>query len=288
MTIFEAYNHTKRELTAAGIEDTVFEAKQIIRHVTGLSGAQILSNYTHPLTDFQQNNLTVILKQRKIRYPLQYIFHEWDFYGRTYGVGPGVLCPRADTETLVDTALNFLKDKENPKVLDLCAGSGCIGITVACEVPTAEVILVEKYPEAMRYLKENIERNGAKSAKVVQGDVLAADGFVQYAEEGSIDLIVSNPPYIPKAEMQTISPETRFEPETALLGGEDGTVFYRAILTGGIPLLKPGGMVAFEVGAGQAAEGLTLMKGAGLADIDTKRDLNGIERVVFGTVKLVK
>ena len=100
MTIFEAYNNTKKALDAAGIEDYVFESKQIIKHITGFSSSQILMNYTKPLTPFQQNNLTAIIKQREMRYPLQYIFGEWSFYGRNFKVGPGVLVPRADTEVL--------------------------------------------------------------------------------------------------------------------------------------------------------------------------------------------
>ena len=156
MTIFEAYNDCKKQLQAAGVEDYVFEAKQIIKHVTGYSNAQILSKYNTPLTKFQQDNLTVIIKQRLIRYPLQYIIGKWNFFGREFFVGPGVLIPRSDTETLIDAALELVKETESPRVLDLCAGTGCIGITIAGEKPSAEVVLVEKYDEAMRYLNNNI------------------------------------------------------------------------------------------------------------------------------------
>lgn len=277
MTIFEAYNNTKKKLSAAGIDDAVFEAKQIIRHVTGLTSAQILAQYNNSLTEFQQSILTVTVKQRLIRYPLQYIFGEWDFYGRTFKVGPGVLVPRADTETLIDKAVEYLKNIQNPIVLDLCAGSGCIGITLACEVPQARVIMVEKYEEAMRYLKENIERNGANNAKAVLGDVFEGAG-----KQTGIDLIISNPPYISENEMETISPETKFEPETALYGGEDGLVFYRAIVSEYLGALKPGGMAAFEVGFDQSQAVCELMAAAGLVDIKAKKDLNGIDRAVFG------
>ena len=99
MNIFEAYNSTKKALYSAGIEDCVFEAKQIIKHITGLRSSEILMNYTKELSEFQRNNLTAVLKQRELRYPLQYIFGEWSFYGRDFYVGPGVLVPRADTET---------------------------------------------------------------------------------------------------------------------------------------------------------------------------------------------
>ena len=155
MTKFEAYNNCKMQLQKAGVEDYVFEAKQIIKHITGYTNAQILAKYTQPLTEFQQNNLTAIIKQRLIRYPLQYILGRWNFFGREYFVGPGVLIPRSDTETLIDVCLESVKQKQNPKVLDLCAGTGCIGITIKGEVPSCDVTLVEKYDEALSYLQKN-------------------------------------------------------------------------------------------------------------------------------------
>ena len=145
MTIFEAYNDCKKQLQAAGIEDYVFESKQIIKHITGYTNAQILTKYTQPLNEFQQNNLTAIIKQRLIRYPLQYIIGKWNFFGREFFVGPGVLIPRSDTETLIDVCLETVRSKTNPRVLDLCAGTGCIGITIKGECLPAEVTLVEKY-----------------------------------------------------------------------------------------------------------------------------------------------
>ena len=277
MNIFEAYNKTKKELEAAGIEDYVFEAKQIIKHITGFSNSEILMNYTNQLTEFQSNNLTAIIKQRAIRYPLQYIFGEWAFYGREFYVGPGVLVPRADTETLVDVCLKYLENTENPAVLDLCAGSGCIGITLALEKAGATVTLVEKFPEAARYAERNIKRLGADNVTLICGDVLKGE-----ANDKNYDLIVSNPPYIPKNEMKTVSPEVHYEPETALLGGEDGLDFYKAITAQYKKALKVGGMLAFEVGAGEAAAVEKLLENAGFKETNTAKDLGGISRAVYG------
>lgn len=278
-TIFEAYNKTKKELQKIGIEDCVFEAKQIIKHITGYSNAEILSRYNTRLTEFQQNNLTAILKQRNIRYPLQYILCSWGFYGREYSVGPGVLIPRADTETLIDTAKELIKDKKSPKIIDLCTGSGCIGITLALERKDAEVELLEKYPEAMRYAYKNIVDNGAENVLLFEGDVLKGD-----KSEEKYDLIVSNPPYISDSEMEIISPEVHFEPETALRGGADGLDFYRAIIENYTRSLNDGGSIAFEVGIGQADSVAALLKEAGYSKVSTAKDLNGIHRVVFGTL----
>ena len=277
MNIFEAYNKTKKELEAAGIEDYVFEAKQIIKHITGFSNSEILMNYTNRLTEFQSNNLTAIIKQRAIRYPLQYIFGEWAFYGREFFVGPGVLVPRADTETLVEVCLKYLKNSESPAVLDLCAGSGCIGITLALEKADASVTLVEKFPEAARYAERNIKRHGTDNATLICGDVLNGA-----ANDKEYELIVSNPPYVPKNEMETVSPEVHYEPETALFGGEDGLDFYRAIIAEYKKALKAGGMLAFEVGAGEAAAVEALLRNAGLKEINTEKDLGGICRAVYG------
>lgn len=275
MTIFEAYNHTKLKLKAAGIEDSVFEAKAIIRHITGLTNSEILTKYTNELTEFQQNNLTVILRQREIRYPLQYILGEWAFYKYTFKVGVGVLIPRSDTEVLVEECAEYLKNIEKPRVLDLCAGSGCIGISLAMDYPDSAVVLVEKYPEAKRYLDENITLNGAYNAMSILGDV-----FEGTANTEKYDLIVSNPPYIPPKEMEIISPETRFEPQTALLGGEDGLDFYRAIIKNYKNSLKDGGMLAFEVGINEAESVKSCLSDGGFAKITVIKDLNGIDRVV--------
>ena len=176
MNIFEAYNSIKKALEGAGIEDYVFEAKQIIKHITGFSSTEILMNYTKELTEFQSNNLTAILKQRELRYPLQYIFGEWSFYGRDFYVGPGVLVPRADTETVIEVCTDYLKDKTESKILDLCAGSGCIGITLSKEKEDSVCLMVEKYPEAMRYAEKNITRNKAENAKVISGDIFCGAG----------------------------------------------------------------------------------------------------------------
>ena len=279
MTIFEAYNSTKKKLEGFGIEDYVFEAKQIIKHITGLNASQILTSYNKELSLFEQNNLTALLHQREVRYPLQYIFGEWDFYGRPFSVGPGVLVPRADTETVIDAGLEYLKDKQNPEILDLCAGSGCIGITFAREREDSRVLMVEKYDEAINYTQKNIYKNDAPNAEVLKGDI-----FEGAFGESEFDLIVSNPPYISDDEWQEISPETHFEPETALKAKDNGLEFYKAISKNYKNSLKKGGMLLFEVGYKQAEKVAEIMKKEGYIDIKFKKDLGGINRAVSGII----
>ncbi|MBQ6848170.1 MAG: peptide chain release factor N(5)-glutamine methyltransferase [Clostridia bacterium] len=278
MTIFEAYNSTKKRLEAVGIKDYVFEAKQIIMHVTGLKAAQILTDYNNQLTQFQENNLIALIHQREVHYPLQYIFGSWDFYGRPFKVGVGVLIPRSDTETVVEQSLEILKNTESPKVLDLCAGSGCIGITIDLEISDAKVTMIEKFDEALRYATENITLNNS-SATVLKGDIFEKPQF----ENEIFDLIVSNPPYIPQNEMKYCSHEVKFEPETALLAEDEGLEFYKAIIKNYTPCLKVGGSFCFEVGFKQAEKVSELLNQNGFKDIKIKNDLNGIGRAVSGT-----
>lgn len=275
MTIFEAYVEAKKRLEKAGIEDYVFEAKQIIKFITGFSNNEILTYYQQPLTEYQKNYLTVILHQREIHYPLQYIFGEWEFYGRPFKVGVGVLVPRADTEILVEKCIELLKGKEFPKILDLCTGSGCIGITLAKEIKNSQIKMVEKYKEAKNYAEQNILLNKAENTELIMGDI-----FSGTASDESYDLIVSNPPYVTKEEMNEISPETKMEPETALLGGEDGLDFYRAIIEKYKNSLNENGIMAFEVGYKQSENVAELLRINGFRDITVTNDLNNIGRVV--------
>lgn len=277
MTIFNAYNDIKKQLKNAGIEDNIFEAKQIIKHITGYSNEQILSGYQNELSGFQEINLQVIMKQRLNRYPLQYILGKWDFYGRPYKVGPGVLIPRPDTETVIEVCLDII-DKEKPSdVLDLCAGTGCIGITIACERKNSNVTLVEKYEEAARYIKENI-KNADGNANILMGDI-----FESIGADKKYDLIVSNPPYINEKDMGNLQPEVEFEPPTALYGGEDGLMFYRAIASNYRDSLKSGGSLVFEIGYDQGEAVKDILLALGFKNVKIKKDYSENDRVVFGT-----
>ena len=279
MTIFNAYNDIKRQLKGAGIEDSVFEAKQIIKYVTGYNNNQILMNYQNDLSDFELSNLQIIMKQRLNRYPLQYILGKWDFYGRSYKVGPGVLIPRPDTETVIETCLDMISEDGASKVLDLCAGTGCIGITIACERKNSKVTLVEKYEEAAEYLRENI-KNADNNASLIMGDIFEFAGADQ-----KYDLIVSNPPYISEEDMASLQPEVKFEPQTALYGGEDGLLFYRAIASGYKDSIKSGGSLVFEIGYNEGEAVKDILLSLGYKDVKIKKDYSENDRVVFGTVE---
>ena len=279
-TIFEAYNGCKIRLESAGIEDYVFESKQIIKHITGMTGLEIISNPMKPLSSEQENDLELVIDRRLTHYPLQYILGDWDFYGRKFYIGEGVLIPRADTETVAEKCLDLIKDVKRAKVLDLCAGTGCIGITVACERTDASVILVEKYDTALEYTQKNVLQNGANNAVAVKGDVMSGD----YADR-KYDLIVSNPPYISDEDMKNLQPEVTFEPQAALAGGIDGLDFYRAIAKNYSGALNEGGKICFEIGIGEENGVTEILEQNGFYNIGTQNDTSDVCRVVFGTKK---
>lgn len=222
------------------------------------------------LSEDQTNRLSHLVSRRCSGEPLQYLTGNADFYGRRFTVAPGVLIPRFDTEILVDTALSRIQPGD--RVLDLCAGSGCIGLTVGAET-SCDVTLVEKFDEAFCLLQTNAHAVYPQ-ATLIQGDIFTLSLPDRY------DVILSNPPYIPTEDLQTLSQEVKQEPVTALDGGEDGLDFYRMILSRFSSCLKPGGTVLFECGIGQAEALEQLLCSSGFVDPIRVRDYGGIERVV--------
>ena len=250
------------------------EAEILIAHVLNISRGAI--NYT--TKQIEESQISPLILRRLKGEPLQYILGKWGFYKGEFLVGEGVLIPRQDTETLVETAVDFLKDKENPTVIDLCSGSGCVAISIATDYPNAQVIACEKYEKAYSYLKKNIAHNKTENVTPKLLDITEQT-------LGQADLIVSNPPYITKKDMENLQSEVRKEPETALYGGEDGLYFYRVIAEKWSKCLKKGGMLALEIGIGQEQDVMDLLCKAGFKNIGTKKDLCGVQRVVFGTAK---
>ena len=263
-------------LTAAGCEDAAFDARCLLEDLGGLPRGRAVDDT--PLTDGQRMVLTRALTQRVEGRPLQYILGQWDFLTLTLQVGEGVLIPRPDTELLCETAARRLQGKSAPRVLDLCAGTGCVGLGVASLTPGAAVTAVELSGDALPYLQENVRRYPALDVTVRQGDVLADwDAY-----PAGWDAILSNPPYIPTGDLPGLQREVRHEPTMALDGSADGLRFYRVIAEHWCRKLASGGFCAVEVGIGQAADVAALFAAAGLANTEIYPDLAGIPRVVLG------
>ena len=211
---------------------------------------------------------------------MAYLIGEWEFYGLGLDISPAVLIPRPDTEVLVQTVVHELDSGADCRVLDLCAGSGCIGLAVASQVLRSRVLLGEWDEEALKVCRQNIRRNQL-SARVTS---LRMDAREKPSRQlGEFDCIVSNPPYIPTADIEALDPSVRdHEPHLALDGGADGLDFYRVIADKWRDALLPNGLMAFEVGIGQADEVLRIMRANGFGDIQIVKDLRGIPRVVYG------
>ena len=212
---------------------------------------------------------------------MAYLIGEWEFYGLTLHISEAVLIPRTDTEVLAGEALAYVSDLGPCRVLDLCAGSGCVGLAVAHGAPESQVLLGELDPAAVRICRQNIRRCGlAGRAAVMRLDVLQPPP----RSMGAFACVVSNPPYIPDGDIPGLDRSVRdFEPHLALAGGADGCDFYRAIVRQWRDVLAPGGRLFFEVGIGQADTVADLMAAGGFADIQVVPDSQDIPRVVYGT-----
>lgn len=257
------------------------EAKDIVQFVTGLNSQEQLLNYKKELTDNEENKVKDILFKRINGYPLQYILGKWTFMGRDFSLGEGVLIPRDDTEVVVLSVIPYLKQNNKARIIDLCSGSGIIAVTLKCMFPQCEVHALELSEKALPYLKMNIE-NLAPDVILHQGDLnLLFDRF----EDNYFDLVISNPPYIQSEVIPTLQTEVKREPKMALDGGTDGLDFYRSITQKWSNKLKPGGMMAFELGEGQFDMVKAIMKEKGFENISEYKDLGNIQRAINGTLK---
>lgn len=262
-------------LEAAGIPDAAFEAAQLYMLATGrdarLSGSV-------PLTAFEQKKLDALCEKRCARFPLQYLCGEWDFLDLTLKVGPGVLIPRADTETVAEAAIEAAREAgKGAVVADLCSGTGAIALGVAKHVPGAHVTAVELSSEALTYLRANNAACGCPLC-VVQADVMH---WQEECAPGSLDVIVSNPPYIAPDEMEELEPELFHEPRMALEAPDGGLAFYKHIVPAYFGALKPGGRLILEIGWRQADSVCALCLSAGYGDLSVRSDLGGNPRCVL-------
>ena len=223
MTLNDLYREGISILNSHDIEDADFDARCILQFLLNVNTTQFFLNRSESVDNETSEIYFKLIDARKNGTPLQYILGKWEFMGNEFFVGEGVLIPRPETEILVGLAEDYLKEKENPVVVDFCSGTGCIAVSIAKLFPKAKIFAVEKYDEAFSYLKKNIELNEVKNVFAVKGDI-----FDKNVIKGIFpDLIVSNPPYIKQNEIQNLSREVRNEPITALDGGSDGYDFYR-------------------------------------------------------------
>lgn len=281
MTFRELYKKSVAKLNDNGMDDTDFEVRVFLQHCFKMSYTDYIMRADENCDENTCLLFNDLIDKRLQKFPLQYIIGEWDFYGRTFKVGEGVLIPRPETELLVDEVIKFCKNfnKSDVKVLDLCSGSGCIGLTIAKELTDSEVWCVEKSENAFKYLSENAKLLSAENTVCIKGDIL--NGFMNF-HLPKPDIIISNPPYIRTSEIPELQAEVRFEPHIALDGGKDGYVFYRALSEKWLPFIKSGGGIFVECGEGQADDIAELFKNT---QVQIIQDFQNINRIVCAFIK---
>ena len=281
MTYIQLYTEAKKALmTRETAQEAIFLTRQLLQQFSGKSYAQFLADQQEYAPESVVNQMMEGVRRLLQDEPLAYVLGEWEFYGLKLTVTPDVLIPRDDTCAVARLAMGqalFLP--ESPRILDLCTGSGCIGLAIASRIKDARVTLADISKEALAVAKKNAIANKLSSkVSCILADALGEPSpFL-----GKFDMIVSNPPYIDAQDMQTLEPSVAdYEPHLALYGGEDGLDFYRAIAKNYRAALKPGGYIAFEFGEDQGDDVCAILRENGFTILERTRDYHETERAVL-------
>ena len=284
LTLKQLYKVGTVKLAEEGIEEFSLDAWYLLEYVTGVSKAMYFAEPERAVSEENADRYIDCIRRRAAHIPLQHITGEQEFMGYPFYVNEHVLIPRQDTEVLVEEAIQVMRPKM--KVLDMCTGSGCIVLSILkmCRekyyMTDLQGIGADVSEEALKVARENGRRLG------VPVTWIQSDLFAKIPEEEKYDVIVSNPPYIETAVIDTLQEEVRLhDPYIALDGKEDGLYFYRRIISEAGKYLKTQGKLMFEIGCDQAEAVEELMKNAGYEQITVKKDLAGLDRVVYGTLQ---
>jgi release factor glutamine methyltransferase len=275
-----------RHLAEAGVAladaDARREAEWLLADVLGAPGrAGLYARADERVAREETRQFRALLARRAEGEPLAYVLGHADFFGLRLKVSPAVLIPRPETETVTEAALRRLKSVQRPRVLDAGTGSGCIALALAAERPGADVHACDVSREALAVARDNADACGLPGVRFSRSDVLA-DAFPEHAPAG-LDLLISNPPYVPEAERATLPASVRsHEPGEALFSGDDPLRFYRALGQAAARTLAPGGHLVLETHAGHAQDVTALLRERGLEDVMVERDAFGKERIVAG------
>lgn len=275
-TIGGILNWTRQYFSDKGVENPRLDAEVLLSRILGLDRVHLYVRFDQPLEHTELAAFREFVKRRAMRFPVAYITGSKEFMGLDFAVNPAVLIPRPDTEILVEGAVDLLRDRERPQILDLGTGSGAIIVSTLTKLPGAQGTAVDISAEALAVAKTNAERHAVADRLIIrQGDLFEPVSGETY------DAILSNPPYIPDGEIAGLEPEVQREPHLALAGGTDGLDYYRRIISAGPQHVKPGGFIAVEVGINQAQAVAAIADASGALKIQaTLKDYAGIERVV--------
>lgn len=277
MQLKELYSLGKENLRKNAIESPGLEAYLLLSESEALSGFTDI--YTSPekeVGEISYQTFRLLMERRLKREPISYITGEKEFYSRSFKVNSGVLIPRPETELLVEESFLLTKQTDSSRVLEIGTGSGCISVTLACMCSNARIIATDISQEALKVAKENIFRHGTKD-----NITLAGGDLITFFKDRSFDMVISNPPYIPESEITILEPDVKdFEPMIALTAGEDGLKYINKIISDSSRVLKDEGWCVLEIGQGQSEKVINLFEDFGFTEISTKKDLNGIDRVI--------
>ena len=263
-------------LEKKGVDSPRLDAELLLASALSCDRVRLYVDIDKPLGADELAKFKALIQRRGAREPVAYILGTKEFYGRPFEVAPGVFIPRPETELLVQLAISALA--QEGRVLDLCAGSGAVGVSIAAERPGVLVDLVELSPAAAAVAARNAEKHAPGRVRVLHGDLYAA-----LPERVRYNVIVANPPYVPTAHLQTIPPDVLdHEPHLALFGGEDGLDVVRRVIASARDWLVPGGLLAVEIDPAQGAKAIELCTQAGLTGVRVDRDLAGLDRHAVG------
>ena len=281
ITYNNLYLDIRARLKKAGCPGASLEARELVCCGSGKSKEEFFRDAQLYVSPETEQAIGALVERHLNGEPVAYLIGEWEFYGLPLDVSEAVLIPRPDTEVLCEKAIDYVKDLGPCRVLDLCTGSGCIGLAIAANAPECRVLLGDISEGAVRICRQNIRRNSLTG----QVTVMTMDAMQPPPKAvGEFHCIVSNPPYIPKADIDGLDVSVKnFEPYLALCGGEDGYDFYTAIIRHWKNALVDGGRLNFEVGIGQADTVLRMMRAEGFGELEIVPDLQGISRVVYGS-----
>jgi release factor glutamine methyltransferase len=268
-------------LEAKGISEARISAEELLSYVLRRPKFLIYAEPDLEISTIDAAQYCALLEKRAARYPLQYLLKNVAFRSVTLWIGKGCLIPRPETEFLVEVVLKELENRSSGlEILDIGTGSGNIAVSIARERVDWRVTASDISEEALQFASVNVRENQvAERVRLIQADLWKAN------ETRRFDAVISNPPYLTRSEMETLQSEITFEPSLALDGGEDGLDFFRRIVENSEKVLKPGGMIFFEVGAGQAGKVSRLLNENGFESVKMIDDLAGIQRVVLGKLK---
>jgi len=277
MTARDLIRYTAERFRSAGIPDPENDAALLLSHLTGKPALNLRLDMDSDLEPSVISAFQSLAEKRMKRMPLQYLIGEAPFYRRLFKVDRRVLIPRPETELLCDWALELLKNTSSPHILDLCCGSGCIGLTIKAERPDAFVTLSDISPDALDIASDNAVRL-ALDVSFRRSDLFSA------LTGCAFDLIISNPPYIPSEECGRLQAEVLSEPRLALDGGPDGCGLYRRIVSAAGSFLVPGGRLLMELGIRQSETVAALLADHGFTGIEIRKDYTGINRMILAVL----